>query len=621
MIEKTVIEYIKSEKAQYAILIDGEWGSGKTYYWKNILSQRIMDSFSEEVQEKKLIYISLYGVSSISEIEKRLFFELLPSFSKKNLFPNNINQICSLAKSVLSGLVMILTKRNITKILNDINLKALISLKPSKHILCFDDLERIDNSLNVSNVLGFINSFVEHDKIKTIIITHEKELFNKNNENVENQYKVIKEKVIGRTLCFKQNNTMIIQTLVNSHFDLCKILGKYPKTEFILKYVFESGGNKNIRNLKFALELLDNIIKILNKTDNIKISEELLYRIVVLTLAISFEYKKGNILNETDLSTYNLTTTDKFEIFLMTDRDNYENSTFKTVLKFRELYFDPLNIEYIYIDSICKYIILGHLVESDLLNDIKRILHKEPHIESLERLHKFLDLEDSEVNKLFVEVREYIHKNSYNLTTLVDIAKLFFLLKYHEILNFDDDLLMQEIDKAIKHKIDTKEYISNLEQYVSESSRRPYSKKVNRLIELAKITNEKVKHILHEDEIKNNLENLNGSHESFIKVLTDIQERNEIKPILKDYPAELIGKTLLNSNNKKIHFFYAFLDSRYLRNVRYLHDEKEFLNTLFNHINQELRHSEKEYNKINILNLNRIKNKLEVILKNMVNTQ
>lgn len=44
-------------------------------------------------------------------------------------------------------------------------------------VLCFDDLERAN--VDVIDILGYINNFVEHDHIKTIIICNEKELSTK----------------------------------------------------------------------------------------------------------------------------------------------------------------------------------------------------------------------------------------------------------------------------------------------------------------------------------------------------------------------------------------------------------------------------------------------------------
>ena len=40
-IKEEVLRYLKDESYQYAILIDGEWGSGKTYFVNNILTKEI----------------------------------------------------------------------------------------------------------------------------------------------------------------------------------------------------------------------------------------------------------------------------------------------------------------------------------------------------------------------------------------------------------------------------------------------------------------------------------------------------------------------------------------------------------------------------------------------------
>ena len=58
------MRYIGDGLYEYAVLIDGDWGCGKTYYVKHILKVAIQDQFSDwEVK-----YISLYGMKSGEEI-------------------------------------------------------------------------------------------------------------------------------------------------------------------------------------------------------------------------------------------------------------------------------------------------------------------------------------------------------------------------------------------------------------------------------------------------------------------------------------------------------------------------------------------------------------------------
>ena len=37
-IDKIIKDYVTAKDTDYAIMIDGEWGSGKTWYWNNVLT-------------------------------------------------------------------------------------------------------------------------------------------------------------------------------------------------------------------------------------------------------------------------------------------------------------------------------------------------------------------------------------------------------------------------------------------------------------------------------------------------------------------------------------------------------------------------------------------------------
>ena len=70
-------KYIENPKMQYAILIDGEWGSGKTYFIKN---KFVKDN-------KNIIYIPLNGMKNREEIDKKIYYKIL-----ENNIPDNITK-------------------------------------------------------------------------------------------------------------------------------------------------------------------------------------------------------------------------------------------------------------------------------------------------------------------------------------------------------------------------------------------------------------------------------------------------------------------------------------------------------------------------------------------------
>jgi tRNA A37 threonylcarbamoyladenosine biosynthesis protein TsaE len=63
---------ISSNNNGKVIMLSGKWGSGKTHFWKNDIAT---DEFKQKLTSKESAYsyVSLYGKSSIEEIENDIF--------------------------------------------------------------------------------------------------------------------------------------------------------------------------------------------------------------------------------------------------------------------------------------------------------------------------------------------------------------------------------------------------------------------------------------------------------------------------------------------------------------------------------------------------------------------
>lgn len=184
-------KYIDDSFYDYAVMIDGEWGCGKTYFVKNELMKEVEDHIKDKDDEnsvKKIIYLSLYGMKSIDDISKQMVYEA---------YLNNLDGAKSIAKVgikfsriLLPTVFDVINNKlgvNIDKEKISETICEFASLKNT--LLIFDDLERCDCPIN--EVLGYINSFVEQDHLKVIIISNQKEL-GKNfyNKNLELKYLV-----------------------------------------------------------------------------------------------------------------------------------------------------------------------------------------------------------------------------------------------------------------------------------------------------------------------------------------------------------------------------------------------------------------------------------------------
>ena len=62
-IKGVVEEYLDKEHTDYAIMIDGEWGAGKSWYWDNVLTEQIKEIPTKDNTEGKP---SMYKVAKIS---------------------------------------------------------------------------------------------------------------------------------------------------------------------------------------------------------------------------------------------------------------------------------------------------------------------------------------------------------------------------------------------------------------------------------------------------------------------------------------------------------------------------------------------------------------------------
>ena len=80
---QAVQNYIRNDNAKYALLINGAWGSGKTFLYENYLADAISDIEIGKNERKSNIYISLYGVSSIEVLSKQLLTSYL-IYAKSN---------------------------------------------------------------------------------------------------------------------------------------------------------------------------------------------------------------------------------------------------------------------------------------------------------------------------------------------------------------------------------------------------------------------------------------------------------------------------------------------------------------------------------------------------------
>ncbi|MCR4750166.1 MAG: KAP family NTPase [Lachnospiraceae bacterium] len=183
---KSVREYVRDDMAQYAILIDSPWGSGKTYLYEHHLVDAVTTAVTDgSVREN--IYISLYGIATIDALAKQLMtnFMLHIKWKKGNNSKevlNAANGMFAIASKAVSVSINDMVSMDLSKFST---MKELSKVK--NFVICFDDLERC--TIPVDEVLGFIDNLIEHCGCKIIILADEENIGKiYTNSNLELKY-------------------------------------------------------------------------------------------------------------------------------------------------------------------------------------------------------------------------------------------------------------------------------------------------------------------------------------------------------------------------------------------------------------------------------------------------
>src|SRR5699024_9306725 len=155
-IGRVIFEYLNKKNVKSALLINGQWGSGKTHYVKETIKPKIETKLADN--DPIVIYQTLYGVKSKEELKLNIYIEAIPDFNFTNKFKNP-------ALKFLITSILHIWNINLTSWLGNLSTSTILK-QDKNYIFIFDDLERVDEELGVESVLGWLNNFVEHSGFK-----------------------------------------------------------------------------------------------------------------------------------------------------------------------------------------------------------------------------------------------------------------------------------------------------------------------------------------------------------------------------------------------------------------------------------------------------------------------
>lgn len=460
---KTVVkDYLNKEHTDYALMIDGVWGSGKSFFVENDLARFISNTdclYIEPSNKHIPIIYSLYGAESAEKIQLDIKWAIKmatpkPDSKKKKIFQKFHH---SKAEAMISAVLdwaagyCDVENKHILSLFNLIRI-------PKNIVLILDDLERSKTS--VKEVLAIVNKYTEREKIKVIVICNETKEYD--------EYKQFKEKTIRYTLHYSpstsekfdsitkdwlKNKSSTYQSFIVSHKSL-------------ILDIFRLGDCTNLRTLIFVLDIFEKIFK---EISHRQFADDFCKGYLLFTCIYSIEYKSGACADDLAWLACHTTPYTTATIFDIA-RSNYEkndeakNPFFERISRYGDYLKSTFSSK-----AIAHYIQHGDFDKSTFEAELKK--EEDEYIEKNKTeygqcLLKMMDwrkIDDSGLDELLSNVENFINQDLYSPRDISVLYARYLELKINNISCRDiGDTVFFE---AINRKKDCWTYVFEEELY------------------------------------------------------------------------------------------------------------------------------------------------------------
>lgn len=579
---KSIQVYINENMSDYAIMINGVWGSGKTYFVKNEL-------IPELEQDRPVIYISLFGIKTIDDLVNVMSLHILNIYSNEraqkraNLNGNSFRQINSgniSSTSKVATTLMSLISKGLKLVPKGEDTKAFVSdlqknsIKFNRYIFIFDDFER--SIIDKIELLGFFDELVEQNNAKVIIVCNEGKIANGRKENnnssiqKENEesidkrlvddYTLYKEKVIGLTINYKADLSSVYERVLlkeANHDDAYRLL--LQSKDDILR-LFKITSSHNIRTLKFIFKRFKELRKEIkaafeiNKKDmtyfNVYVSAIMLN---VITASLSYKDFGKNIVDI-------LKDKDTIACFfssegLNDDVKNFDMTNYVRVTRFINEYIYTYSLDcMLLIEDIDRFI-------DEKINDTQVIANRVNDI--------FCMKDDKSAVQELVAVLDDIEKDRYCLGVYPRILSNLFILV--ELFSDGKQISIDKLKKSILANIEKRadEFIESNWYYFS-SSNIEANEFNHQLYKTLKSMHNKAR-ISRFIKDFNSVDDVVETLRKFVEIGSAAEKG---KSLLSYVPVEIIVKRVMKASNNEIQAIHGILRYNYL-NVNNIKDIRQ----------------------------------------------
>ena len=574
--------YINECYSDYAVMLNGSWGSGKTYFVKNELIPVL------EEDRKAVIYISLFGIKCVDDLINVITMHVLNIYSNKraqkraemNIGLKISNKQASSSVSQIPSVFVGIINKGLKLVPNGDNAKSFFSdiqkntINFADYVFIFDDFER--SVIDKIELLGLFDEMVEQNHAKVIIVCNEVALLKKaekDDENFNNKkavnnieekilvddYNLYKEKVVGFTIKYAADLSTVYRKILDN------IVGKQAYCyDCLIEYksevleLFSRVGSHNLRTLIFVLKRFKELEHEIELAfDDAKVDKKYYSRYIALVLcnvtSVSIMYKDFGM----------------SDVFIPEDRDvvikPFSSDGFaKDMIDFNinnHIRLSRYVNQYIYDYSLNKKL---------LLEDIERFVRGErddiqKNIDKIDSIY-CLD-SDFEAIKRLDSVLDDINKNQYSLAVYPRIlSNLFILMEtLYEDSHYKIELIKKDIIKNVEARADEFD-VSNWHYFNSGNAKaNAFNEELYSIVEKTFLERKKQKYRDALDDEKDFVEHFRELVKDDSSILGDR------KSMLNCIPASEMIDKFINLPNSNIREINGILRYNYL-NVKNIND-------------------------------------------------
>ena len=203
-IVRAEIERFLQSAVPEVLCISGKWGVGKTYSWQSFFREA---ETAGQVSLKSYSYVSLFGLATLNELRNAIVENTVEAGSSSAPNASSLRDLLRKgekfvrksrpALDIAAGLFRI-------KDAGDALYRAAF-LTVQNQIVCFDDLERAANTLEMRDILGLASMLREQRQCKVVLLLNKEQTDSKQLKELDRQL----EKVVDTFLLFEPTSAEV----------------------------------------------------------------------------------------------------------------------------------------------------------------------------------------------------------------------------------------------------------------------------------------------------------------------------------------------------------------------------------------------------------------------------